>query len=49
METNVSTLKTLPKGRSKIETYTAEKESEIQYAHNKIGWNRKIRQAHSLP
>ena len=33
---NVSTLKTLPKGRSKIETYTAEKESEIQYAYNKI-------------
>ena len=33
---NVSTLSTLPKDRSEIETYTSEKESEIKYAYNKI-------------
>ncbi len=33
---NVSTLRTLPKDRSEIETFTAEKESEINDAYNKI-------------
>ena len=33
---NVSTLKTLPRDRSEIETYNVEKESEIKHAYNKI-------------